>query len=112
MVAGNQQLSIDQSCTFTRTIQWTDSGGTPINLTGYSAHMVIKWRDGSTYTLDTTGGGITITPLTGTLTLNIPNSTTATFTNLTGQYELRVTSGSGVVTRLLLGGVNVVPGVF
>lgn len=105
-------LSVEQSCTFNTTLQYTDSAGTPINLTGYTAQMVLKWSDGTTYTLSTSNGHITITPLTGTLVLTIPAGQTANFqTGSVAKYELRITIGS-TVTSLLKGSFSVNLGVF
>jgi hypothetical protein len=52
---------------------------------------------------------ITLGGVAGTITLLIPAADTATFTWWVGVYDLKLTSSSGVVTRLLEGSVAVSP---
>ena len=90
-------------------IDITDDSGNAQNLTGYSvAGQIRKTYDSTTFTAfsasvsNATGGTITI-------------SLTATQTNALAAgryvYDVEITSGGGVVTRVLEGQVEVTPGV-
>lgn len=110
MSAGSYNLLIEAGATFNLTVTYTDSGGTPIDLTGYTARMQIRANPadpGSTFELNTTNGRIVITGPTGLLTLLISAADTGALTLTTGVYDLIVTSAGGVVSRLLQGDVTV-----
>jgi hypothetical protein len=102
-------LTVDQGATFNAQIDITDDSGNAQNLTGYSvAGQIRKTYDSTTFTAfsasvsNATGGTITI-------------SLTATQTNALAAgryvYDVEITSGGGVVTRVLEGQVEVTPGV-
>ena len=102
-------LTIDQGATFNAQIDISDDSGNTQNLTGYSvAGQIRKSYDSTTYTAfsasvsNATGGTITI-------------SLTSTQTNALAAgryvYDVEITSGGGVVTRVLEGQVEVTPGV-
>ena len=102
-------LTVDQGATFNAQIDITDDSGNAQNLTGYSvAGQIRKTYDSTTFTAfsasvsSATGGTITI-------------SLTATQTNALAAgryvYDVEITSGGGVVTRVLEGQVEVTPGV-
>jgi hypothetical protein len=111
MVAANATLTIEQGSTFSRTIIWKDSSDTPINLTGYTAYMLIDPNDGSSdYVLSTANGKIVITPLEGKLVLTISSTDTDSFTWPSARYELQVDSGVSI-TRLLQGGIILSPSI-
>ncbi len=102
-------LTVDQGATFNAQIDITDDSGNAQNLTGYSvAGQIRKTYDSTTFTAfsasvsNATGGTITI-------------SLTATQTNALAAgryvYDVEITSGGGVVTRVLEGQVEVTAGV-
>ena len=102
-------LTVDQGATFNAQIDITDDSGIAQNITGYSvAGQIRKTYDSTTFTAfsasvsNATGGTITI-------------SLTATQTNALAAgryvYDVEITSGGGVVTRVLEGQVEVTPGV-
>lgn len=106
MPAGKYDTVIEQGATFKRTITWKDSAGNPVNVTGYTGRMQIRATvDSPTiiHTLTVANGQITLGGAAGTVTLNIPDETTATFTFTDAVYDLELESGTGDVTRLLEG---------
>lgn len=111
MTAGNAIFTIEQGSTFSRTILWEDVNGNPINLTSYTAAMVIRPSDGTTPITLTNGSGITLGGSLGTIIIAISATDTGNFTFQSATYELRLTTGS-TVTRLLQGGISISPTVF
>jgi hypothetical protein len=108
-LADNYQISIDQGATYSLALTYKDSNGTAINLTGYTAAMQIRtsYESSSTVVSLTSSSGIVITAATGLLTINITSTQTAALTPGTYVYDLEITSGAGVVTRLIQGSVMV-----
>lgn len=99
-----------QGETFTRVITWEDSAGDLVNLTGYSAK--IQLRDTRTGTVideftDTTPSGITLGGAAGTITWTVTATETGALPVGSLDYDLRLTSGTSVVTYLLAGHLNV-----
>lgn len=110
MAAGSYNVLIEAGATFSLTVTYTDAGGTPINLTGYTARMQIRDARADAVAaleLNTTNGRIVITGATGLLTLSIAAVDTALLDMRSGVYDLIITSAGGVVTRLLEGFVTV-----
>ncbi len=97
-----------QGETFVRVITWKDSAGALVNLTGYTAKLQL--RDTQTNSViddftDTTGlalGGVA-----GTITWTMTATETVLLPVGSVSYDLRLTSGTSVVTYLLYGHVNV-----
>lgn len=83
---------------------------TPVDLTGYTARLVMKDKLGGTVlrSLTTENGGITIVPATSTIRLNISATDTTSIAWTSGVYELELVSPGGVVISLLVGKVSVV----
>lgn len=109
MTAGIYNTTIDQGSVWDLTIVYQDSDGDPIDLTNYTAAMQLRQNYNSELadlTLTTANGGLTITPLTGTIQVNA----TATQTGLLSAgfyvYDLELTSGSNV-SRLIQGQITV-----
>ncbi len=113
-------LLYDYSCrqgeTFTRVITWCvgtvaqcNAGtGTLVNLTGYTAKLQV--RDTITGTVVdewTDAGGIVLGGAAGTITWTMTAAETALYPVGALSYDLRLTSGAGVVTYLLYGHVSV-----
>ncbi len=107
--AGSYNFTIYQGATFSRVLTWRDSSNALVNLTGYTARMMIRETIDATsafITLTTENGGITLGGSAGTITLAISATATAAITQSSGVYDLELVSGS-TVTRLLAGSVNI-----
>jgi hypothetical protein len=114
-------LFINQGATYSRIFVWyqgcgcvpvgSGPGGLPVNLTGYTASMQIRPYVLSTTVLYDATADITLGGVFGTITLTIDATDTETFTWFNGVYDLLMTSAGGQVTRLLMGSVEISPGV-
>jgi len=79
------------------------SGGSPINLSGYSLKMQINFA--SPLELNTTNGGITIiSASSGIVQINIADTVSEQFVTGNYPYDFWMISGGGIASRLL-GGV-------
>lgn len=110
--AGKLNITIEQGATFNPVLTWKDQAGTPIDLTGYTAQMQIRSDHASTTVIheaSTTNNELVLGGVNGTVTFDIPATTTAAFTFDEGVYDLELTSASGVVTRLVEGTVYLSP---
>ena len=121
MAAGKYHLIIEQGATLNLEIQYKDSAGTPVNLTGYSGKMQIRsdYADNNPTTyitlsssraldgtgLNFSGSNGTTPPTSGSIGIYISAASSSVFTFDTARYDLEITSGS-VVTRLLQGDVK------
>src|SRR4051812_2654727 len=102
-IAGNYNFIADQGATLERVFQWTDEDGVAVNITGYTISMSIK--SGSTTLLSCTTANSRFaltTPTSGIFTLTVAAADMG-FAAGVYQYDLFLTSGSGVVSRLLYG---------
>jgi hypothetical protein len=110
MTAGIYNFEIEQGATFTRVITWRDSDNALVDLTNYTARMMVRQIVTDTnviVTLTTENGGIALGGALGTITLTITAAATAAFTApLHAVYDLELVDSSGVVTRLLKGRVE------
>jgi hypothetical protein len=102
--------TIDIGSNWSVTFVYKDTDGVAINLTGYTAAMQVRTTpDASTALISlTTGSGITITGGTGTIAVAITSAQSSLLTATTQAgtpyvYDLEITSGSGVITRLVQG---------
>lgn len=106
MIAGTYNIICDQGATFTRTITWKDSNGSPVNLTGYTARMSLRSTIDSSVevlSLTTANSRITLGGVAGTITLNVDATTTAALAAGQYVYDLEAVSGGGTVTRIVMG---------
>ena len=106
------ELNINQGSNLSLEIALKNANGTPLNLTGYTAHMQLR----ASYTspqviveLTTENGRLVITPLTGLVTLLLSAATTAALVAKTYVYDLEIVSASGFVTRMLQGEAVISP---
>jgi hypothetical protein len=111
MSAGTYCFTIEQGATFNTQLTWftDDTQETAVNLTGFTAKMQVRARlDDVTVLLElsTANGKITLGGVAGTILLHIDAADTALLTFEKGVYDLELTNGSGVVTRLLQGVIN------
>lgn len=104
----NVTFIINQGSTFNPTITWKDSGGNPVDLTGYSARMQIRRHVRASTTiasLTDSAGDITLGGAAGTIKPVISATDTAAFDFDEAVYDLELEDASGVVTRLLDGSI-------
>lgn len=112
MAAAKHDIVIEQGATFQLNLLWKDSGGNPINLTGYTARMQVRRRVNSDTTLldlTTENGGITLGGAAGTINVIAAATATDDIAEKTGVYDLELVSGAGIVTRLIEGCVTISP---
>jgi len=119
MAAGRYLFTIEQGATTDLLLEYKDSNGSPVDLSGYTARMQIRPSVDSTTTyLSITsvtasdGTGLNLTPQSGSVTLprtsgsiglfiSAASSSALTFSE--GVYDVELESSSGIVTRLLEG---------
>lgn len=123
MSAGKYSFTIEQGATFTLELQYKDSNGVPINLTGYSGRMQIRptvtsptaiLTLSSSLNLDGTGlnfsGSNGSTPLSsGSIGIYISSCTSSMLNFSQAHYDLEIYSGSGhcpYTVRLIEGQVR------
>lgn len=82
---------------------------TPVDMTGFTARMMIKSSVGGTIleTLTTANAKIVLDNTAKTITLFLDAVTTAAYTWTKGVYDLEMVSAGGVVTAILTGSVAV-----
>ena len=107
-MAASTDLIIDQFATFRSAFRWETKGtGTPVNLTGYTAAMQIRRTHADSTALvsltSATNGGLTIVPLEGRVTIEIPAATTSTLTAGKYVYDLVLTDPASKKKRLVEG---------
>jgi len=102
--------NIIQGDSFQLALTYTDSLGSPINLTGASAYFEVRDKPGGSILSATasgapgiTGDGITFTASAGLINLNINPSKTKLFNYPKSAYQLQLTSSGGIKTTLLQG---------
>lgn len=110
-MAGIVALTIDQGADLDRLLTWTDSDGTPIDLTGWAARMEIRSKPGGSLyaAFDTDDGSIVLGDAAGTIRITASAATTSAWTWARGVYDLELTDGAGKVTRLIQGSVTLTP---
>lgn len=110
MAAGKYNITIEQGATFT--LQFTiKTGSTPWDLTGYSARMQVRTSVNASATLVslTSGSGITLGGVAGTVTVTIPATDTDNIIAGRHVYDLELESAGGEVWRVLEGKCTVKP---
>lgn len=102
---GQARRAVYRGETLQRVFTYKDSDGVAVNLTGYSASMQVRksLTDGVALELSTVNSRITLGGSLGTVTLLVSATDTATVDVGQYFYDLELTSGSGVVTRLIEG---------
>lgn len=112
-MSGKYNLVVEQNTTFPfQFVVKNDS--TPWDLTGYSVTMTVRPFVGSsttTFLATNSNGFITIDGTNGRITLSINAATTTAFTPGRYVYDILLTSGGGVKTRILEGKFVVIQGV-
>lgn len=105
-MATKANIIIDQGTTFSTIINLTDDNGDPINLTGYTgdAEMRKHYTSSNSQSFSINLGGTS-----GTVTLSLTSAQTANLTPGRYVYDVEVTSGANVVSRIVEGIVTVTP---
>ena len=102
-------LFIDQGTDFTVTVDVSDATGGILDLTGYSAAAQIRKTYGSSSKVDfSTSTG---TPSQGKVTMSLTDAQTSALESGGYVYDLNITSGGGVTTRVVEGQAIITPGV-
>jgi hypothetical protein len=97
-----------QGETFVRVITWKDSTGALVNLTGYTAKLQLRDTQTSSVVDEfTESTGLALGGAAGTITWTVTATETALLPVGSLAYDLRLTSGAGVVTYPVAGFVNV-----
>lgn len=110
--AATVSLIIQQGSDFSHTISLQNSDGSVFVLSGYSGKLQIRDRAGGATLLleiSTANARMTINSLAGQITLTLTNTITAAQTWRSGVYDLEITSGAGLVTRVMEGSITVSP---
>ena len=102
---------IDQGADWFLNVTYDNPDGTPVNLTGYTAALQLRSlpTDPVSVLSLSTGSGITITGATGLVAIRATATQTRAIDEGIYYYDLEITSGSGVVTRLIQGQADVSP---
>jgi hypothetical protein len=117
MFQGDPQFPIEivQGATFDLPVFYEDETESPINLTGYTAKMQVRYTPDDTDNpiialTSGTGGGITISGTLGLVEAVIPYTVTSTLSDtFIGYYDLFIYSPTGVADRILFGPAKVLP---
>jgi selenophosphate synthetase-related protein len=105
MAAGVYDITIEQGATFTMSLTWKDSTGSPVNLTGYTARMQVRENyesDSTLVSLTSSGGDIVLGGALGTIAVTIAATATQLLQLDEAVYDLELVNGA-TVTRLLQG---------
>lgn len=110
--AARVSLIIQQGSDFSHTISLQNSDGSVFVLSGYTGRMQIREVVGGSTVLaelSSANGRLTINGLAGQITLTLTNVLTAAMTWHSGVYDLEITSGTGVITRIMEGAATLSP---
>ena len=101
-------ISIPQGSDFSETFVSVESNGTASNLAGYSGAAQMKKYPGAT---ESTSFSINITASVGEVSIALTSGVTAGLEPGRYYYDVRLTSGSGAVSRLVEGMAFVTAGI-
>lgn len=108
MPAGQHDIVIEKGANYNLNLQvLQDDGSTPVNLTGYTVQAMVRILVDDANPVIDFAGHITITALTGSITLYQSAAETAALTFANGVYDIILTSSGGTKQRLLQGRVTV-----
>ena len=93
-------MSIPQGSDFSETFVSTESNGTASNLAGYSGAAKMKKHPGAT---TSTSFSVNITAATGEVAIAMTSGVTTRLEPGRYYYDVKLTSGSGAVSRLVEG---------
>lgn len=110
-MANTYNITIEQGADFNLSLQYKDSTGNAVNLTGYTARSQVR----SSYsaptallTLTTENGCISIDGANGAITLAANAAQTAIIPASNGVYDIELVAGASVI-RFLEGSVRITP---
>lgn len=111
MTAGIYHFTIEQGTDCVLPIEYTDATGTPIDLTGCSAALMIRraYDDADPIVSLSIGNGITINGTAGTFLVTIDSALTAELAPGTAVYDLKLTDSLGNPVLLIKGNVIILP---
>ncbi|CAB4130887.1 hypothetical protein UFOVP121_42 [uncultured Caudovirales phage] len=112
MPAAIYDITIEQGATFTLSLVWKDSAGTPIDLTGWQARMQVRpayHSDVVFLSLSSPSGGITLGGTAGTIEVVGSAAATAAIDGRKAVYDIELVAPGGAVTRLLQGAAVISP---
>ena len=107
MRAAKYDLIVEQGSTYNKRVQWKDSAGVGVNITGFTAFLKIKdtKKDASAIISLSIGNGITATvPASGILDIGMTAAQTAVMNFDRAVYDLLLVNGSSKY-RILEGNV-------
>jgi hypothetical protein len=104
MAAGVYDITIEQGATFTMSLTWKDSTGSPVNITGYTARMQVRTNYEAEDTLVSlvSPTNITLGGALGTIAVTIAATATQSLQLDEAVYDLELVNGA-TVTRLIQG---------
>lgn len=108
-MAIHSNLFIDQGTTFSADIDVTDTDGNALNLDGYTVAGQIRKTYMSLTAVDFTAS--VQNALNGTVRISLTDTETNAMKAGRYVYDVEITSGTGEVTRVLEGQVEIMPGV-
>lgn len=111
MSTGKCNFTIKQGSTFRKPFQWI-AGGTPVDMTGWTARMQIRPEvdsDSVIAELTTENGGITIEPLEGKISLFLSDVETGAFSFESAVYDIELVDQAGDVHRDIEGKIKLSP---
>ena len=103
-------LFIDQGTDFSVTVDVSDATGGVLDLTGYSAAAQIRKTYGSSSTSAVFSTNLG-TPSQGKVTMSLTDAQTSALESGRYVYDLNITSGAVVTTRVVEGQAIITPGV-
>jgi hypothetical protein len=105
-MAVQKNFEVDQNTTFTFVVEYKDSNGNPISLTGASAKLQVRDTKGGAklaVSLTSPSGGITIDAALGKLTVKMTPTQTSKLFYPKSEYDLMLTDSNFNKTKLLEG---------
>jgi hypothetical protein len=105
-MAVQKNFEVDQNTTFTFVVEYKDSNGSAINLTGSSAKLQVRDTKGGAklaVSLTSPSGGITIDAALGKLTVKMTPTQTSKLFYPKSEYDLMLTDSNFNKTKLLEG---------
>ena len=111
MTAVDYDITVEAGTTWNVVITLYDSSDDLIDLTDYTARMMVRPTHDSpiVYVNLTSGSGITLGGVAGTITLERTATQTSAFKFSSGVYDLEIQKLDGTVTRVLSGQFIVLP---
>jgi hypothetical protein len=101
---GRYNINVYKGTTFSLAPVWK-IGGTPVNMTGYTADMQVRAASDTAIVvqMSTANGRAVITPALGKTTITLTAVQTAALTAGTYIYDLNLTAPDSTVTKILQG---------